>query len=961
MAAASCPQCQSPYDPENHRFCPSCGFPVAEVSIRPDDPLIGKTFPGGYVLLDLIGIGGMGRVYRAEQKALGRTVAVKVIHAHLHGEEGAAARFITEARAASRLNHPNVVSVIDFGRSGPNEGNLLYLVMEYLRGRDLSRVAYEEGPLSFARIVDILKQTLAALDEAHHLGIIHRDVKPENIVLEPTRGGGDFVKVVDFGLAKLRPDMMSGIVSGGTGITSPGIVCGTPDYMSPEQGRGDPLDARSDLYALGVIMFQLLTGQLPFEAASPTQVVLMHLQQPPPDPRKLVPERRIPDPLAEVCLLALAKDRRQRYADAPAFVRALDAAMAAITPQPKPRMVTSVACPSCSAPVPATQKFCGECGFRISPSSPVPAAPQRASERPPRPGSTSRGRSVPPPASTPAPVVEPPITLNTPEPSGAPVSSAQPPTQPERPSRLDTPRLPLPLPLLGREDDLSWLDDRLREAHAGLRGARLVGEIGVGKTRLLGEFLAQARNARHRVVEIQPDPAWAEVGYHGLADAIEKLAGISASTDLSRVKIDARDREQVLRGLHEVVVKPLGTTMTADVRRFAAAAALRWALARAAQDADGRTLVLALDDLPRYDGATRHAFSDVLGEPPVGPILIVATHPSGFDAGWPAGRSLARVITGLSPAIASTAFRGLGPHGMASAAERLKDSDARGIAPLYLDQLVRFAQEAGGPAPPRIADLVAARIERLGADARRVLQAAAVLGDDVTEEAIGAVLGGQIARPRVHQAIEQCRRGGLLEEQPAGERFAHPLFRDVAAASLPAGARRDLHARTFDLAAQDDAPLEVRALHAFFGQSALEALMLLEQVADRCTRRGDDEGAILALRRSLELARRALFRGDIDDPERAVVIFSRKLGEALARAGYLTDAEGILREALDLAGPADTDRAKVLEGLARVARSRERSSEAEALLKEAIATAHRSGARELLVALRQLESDWRAA
>jgi len=201
----------------------------------------------------------------------------------------------------------------------------------------------------------------------------------------------------------------------------------------------------------------------------------------------------------------------------------------------------------------------------------------------------------------------------------------------------------------------------------------------------------------------------------------------------------------------------------------------------------------------------------------------------------------------------------------------------------------------------------------------------------------------------------------LLEEQPAGERFAHPLFRDVAAASLPAGARRDLHARTFDLAAQDDAPLEVRALHAFFGQSALEALMLLEQVADRCTRRGDDEGAILALRRSLELARRALFRGDIDDPERAVVIFSRKLGEALARAGYLTDAEGILREALDLAGPADTDRAKVLEGLARVARSRERASEAEALLKEAIATAHRSGARELLVALRQLESDWRAA
>src|SRR5258708_7326647 len=191
--------------------------------------------------------------------------------------------------------------------------------MEFLRGRDLSRVNYEEGPLPFPRIVDVLKQTLSALDEAHHLGIIHRDVKPENIVLEPTRGGGDFVRVVDFGLAKLRPDMLTGITSGGTNITSPGIVCGTPDYMSPEQGRGDPLDARSDLYALGVIMFQLLTGQLPFEAPSPTQVVLMHLQQQPADPRKLVPERRIPDAIADVCLTALEKDRERRFIDAMAF------------------------------------------------------------------------------------------------------------------------------------------------------------------------------------------------------------------------------------------------------------------------------------------------------------------------------------------------------------------------------------------------------------------------------------------------------------------------------------------------------------------------------------------------------------------------------------------------------------------------------------------------------------------
>src|SRR5260370_27273533 len=144
MAAPACAQCQAPYEPGNHRFCPSCGFPVGEVSYRPEDPLIGKSLPGGYVLLELIGVGGMGRVYRAEQKALGRTVAVKVIHPHLHGEEGAAARFITEARAASRLNHPNVVGVIVIGRTGTSAGNLLYLVMEFLHGLDHENVNYDK-------------------------------------------------------------------------------------------------------------------------------------------------------------------------------------------------------------------------------------------------------------------------------------------------------------------------------------------------------------------------------------------------------------------------------------------------------------------------------------------------------------------------------------------------------------------------------------------------------------------------------------------------------------------------------------------------------------------------------------------------------------------------------------------------------------------------------------------------
>jgi len=294
---------------------------VGKVALSPDDPLVGRSLPGGYLILELVGIGGMGRVYRAEQTTLGRTVAVKIIHPHLVGEENAAARFITEARAASRLNHPHSVGIIDFGKS---PDGLLYLVMEFLRGRDLARVIYEDGPLPFRRIVDVLQQTLAALAEAHNESIIHRDLKPENIILEPVRSGGDFVKVVDFGLAKIRADTTQ------PSITSPGIVCGTPEYMSPEQARGDVLDARSDLYAVGVILYQLLAGRLPFEAESPTQVVLAHLTQQPRDPSEVAPERKIPQVLVDVTLKMLAKEPVDRYSDADELAAALGDALATI-------------------------------------------------------------------------------------------------------------------------------------------------------------------------------------------------------------------------------------------------------------------------------------------------------------------------------------------------------------------------------------------------------------------------------------------------------------------------------------------------------------------------------------------------------------------------------------------------------------------------------------------------------
>jgi serine/threonine-protein kinase len=881
---------------------------VAKVAQRTDDPLIGRTLPGGYVILDLVGIGGMGRVYRAEQTNLGRTVAVKIIHPHLVGEENAAARFITEARAASRLNHPNSVAVIDFGKT---EDGQLYLVMEFLRGKDLARVQYEEGPLSFRRIVSVLRQVLAALSEAHHLEIIHRDLKPENVILEPVRTGGDFVKVVDFGLAKMRE-------GSGPSITSPGIVCGTPEYMSPEQGRGDPLDARSDLYAVGVIFYQLLTGRLPFEAESPTQVVLMHITEPPPDPRAAAPERMIPSLLADVCLMALAKEPDHRFGNADEYAEALADALSQLestVPRALPQPAT-IRCPKCSATNTASQKFCGECGATLH-AAPAP----------------TNGAALVATSS-------PPISVSNPPPGS--MIPMEPGTG-RRQVIVDRDRAQFPLEFVGREDDLLWLDDRLVDAKSSLVGARIVGDVGMGKSRLLREFLEKVRDRGHLVVEVTPDPGWAEVGYFAVRHAIVALAGLPKNGGNAKEWTAAG--AEARRGLADIFEHPNRGELSSDELRFAVAEALRWAIVRASERAR-ETVIVAVDDLHAIDGASRTAFADAVGEPPLVPSVLVVTYPPGHDPGWPASIASARVLMGLAPGMVSRLLAGT--------SRPSSSIGGRGIAPLYVDQLLRFSREQGGRAPTRLADLIALRVERLPPNARRVLQAIAVYGDDTSEAIVEKLV---TEGTNFDDAATMLVQAGMIE--PArdhdGYRSAHPLIRDVVLATIPAAVRRALHGRCAEIGEENGMPLEARALHEYSAQNTFQALILLEQVASRATSRGDLMGSISALRRGLDLARRELFRGELDDPMRAVLIFARKLGETLTTAVNFTDADGVLREALDMAGPSGSDRARVLGALAQVSAVRDRNAEAHRYLLEALELAFASGAHELLHSLEDLK------
>ncbi len=275
-----------------------------------EDPLIGRVLQGRYRIDCRIGSGGMGTVYRARQLSVDRDVAIKVLRG-----EGVdpthIKRFFQEAQAASLLRSRHTITVIDFGET---EDGIYYMAMELLQGKSLHEVL-EDGPMPPAEAVTIARHICLSLREAHSRGIIHRDLKPSNISLEPSEDEPMIAKVLDFGIAKWYRE-------GGSVLTMAGSIYGTPQYMSPEQCRSDPLDARSDLYSLGILLYEMLAGRPPFEGANPTSLILAQVGDEPPPLRSLAPS--VPEDLARLVHKLLHKDPDQRYQNADEVIRALD-------------------------------------------------------------------------------------------------------------------------------------------------------------------------------------------------------------------------------------------------------------------------------------------------------------------------------------------------------------------------------------------------------------------------------------------------------------------------------------------------------------------------------------------------------------------------------------------------------------------------------------------------------------
>jgi len=294
-----CPKCGVEY-PDATTLCPADGVALE----TNEDALLGQTLAGKYRIDARLSGGGMGTVYRGTHVLMDKTVAIKVLRPSLAADEKIVARFSREARAASRISHPNALSVTDFGE---DENGIVFLVMEYLDGKTLKQVIRDEGPLSLARTVEIMRQVGDALNAAHSQNVVHRDLKSDNIMLLST-AMGVHAKVLDFGIAKINEPEGEFDNS----LTAPNLVIGTPQYMSPEQCSQDKaIDARSDIYSFGVILYEMLVGHVPFTGDSPTIIMMKHLQDPVPS---VLEERSdVPPAVSRVVARAMAKLPENRY------------------------------------------------------------------------------------------------------------------------------------------------------------------------------------------------------------------------------------------------------------------------------------------------------------------------------------------------------------------------------------------------------------------------------------------------------------------------------------------------------------------------------------------------------------------------------------------------------------------------------------------------------------------------
>ncbi len=909
--------------------CAECGHDLSEVGDLQGDDIAGAVIERKYRLLECIGEGAMGWVYRGVHLALDSSVAVKLMKPSAEQNSTNDKRFAREARAASRLNNPHIISITDFGRT---PGGILFIVSEYLRGVTLSELLENNGALPVPRTLQIADQLLSGLDEAHSASLVHRDLKPDNLMITPLRSGEDFVKILDFGIAKLNTAQSSK-------LTHQGEVIGTPTYMAPEQIRGKEVTPKTDLYACGAMIYEMLVGVPPFDSDAVMEVLGMHLSQAPTPMAEMSPGLDVPESLEQAVMRALAKDPDERFETADELRHALQSVASE-------QADIQQECPVCGHPRAGTAKFCEECGAQLRMDSIASIPPESRKGASVTSGVSATGE-----------------TMYAVQDSGAPVTTALP-TPDSAPDALpetlvDAPRpMPLPIPrdtlqrrlraektlrfaLVGRQEETNQIQDFFESDN---QIAEILAPEGSGRSRLLREAGAQAMRLGITPIWVTPDPSLARTPWYAVRKLVAAVLQLGEEPDQAAIEQSVaafRLSSDDVRGLAELfgLAQPDSYVEHAVRLRETRASALR--ALRFGHSADV-TLCVLIDDADELDGASRTFFRDLSASIQHSPLKIILT---GETSILPTDRAQLHLHPG--------SFAQLHVGQLLDGLPRKKDSWSGLLQvilkrsqgnPLWVVQAIRLLVEGGTEVDASLADIVTTRISRLPAAARELLQIVCVLGLGAKVDQVQRLL--ELDEERLIDAIQLLVRRYLLFEGPAGMlTVSHALIARSVRESMPADARETLHRQILNfLEVHGGAPIAL-ARHAAASNLGEDALYLLVEAGKASERMLDDIGAANQYRHALQIARWQLL---IDESDEVCLDLSLRLGNSLRYSGDVFAAEMVLKEALQHATNDPAWHARLLHSMALLELSKGAHAEAVGTMQYAVRQAFFSARPALL-------------
>ena len=810
-----CPSC-SAMMPLNQRFCGTCGAILTMTSPGHDAlDRLDEVLNGRYRLKSLLGIGGNGAVYQAEVVGLGHSVAVKVLHPALLADPTARKRIENEARLASQIDHPNIVSILDFHSTT----ELTYLVMEYLSGVSLAEVLYEVGFLGIRRTIHIIRQILSALDASHKNEVLHRDLKPENIYLIARQDDLDFVKVLDFGMATMTHLPQE------ARITAANRICGTPAYMAPEQVRNRDLHEQTDIYAVGVLLYECMTGKNPFLTSSASDTMVNHVTLTPDPPSKSCKEAQIPPYLDAVAMRALRKEPTERFASAEEFRWVLEGLVLAQKPKQTGMVGALQTCKECGK-VNIAGGHCDACGTPLATVKPL-------------------DRHV----LTPDMV----IALDATSSGDHDYEYDLAPTTTTITTHRD---VGWTAPLVGRKQEFEQLEEMLV---FGLppyaqRFMRIVGAPGSGKARLAREIVTRV-DRDWTVVWTEPEILPVFASLYPVQRAAARLLNLLLPVDDPGLVCDAAAElgvgMQYREGLLELFGMPEDAKGPAAPRRAQRAQAWR-EIVRAYNKR--KPLVLIFQDVHLYDGPSQELVAALVTSDPCGnPFCVVATHDPQLLVLWGETRTMNLGSLGRSEAEElATKFFDFLAFDPAEAGGLESVITQSGGNPLMLIELARLATIEGRAARPQgLAAVINQRMSHLPVRSRMMLHTMGVLGRPASSETLVAMVRDQAERDE--QALRFLSGLGFLIGDPAGWRFVHRLHREVAYASTPAAMRQQLHAKAAAVAVDEGQPSSFIAHHLFEAGETEGAVPYLLRAGHRALLSLDDQLARDFFTRALRL------------------------------------------------------------------------------------------------------------